>query len=427
MWFFGLSAFGGVVNRAVALPPTLVKYDDNKPFWLVRDQRIDLPVQIRVLIKKLPQNLFEITGQSLSVAGLADKLDRLQCDYFESQGASIIPVSLLAGSTSPTVFDRGGWRCFGGGKRIEINGPLALTSSSFIHLGPKHFRNKIELYPLGRELHLVNEVPLEPYLAGLVNKEIRSNYPKEAVKAQVIAARSYALATMAERRKSPHRWYDLKGTEDDQVYQGAHSEDYKSRALVDETKGYVLIHQNDVLKAYYHASSGGHTELPRNVWGRRDDARAQHAYLARHSPWDMMGPAATQWNITLTPHMGNLWPGVGKILDIQVLKRSEGKRVEKIRVKGRNGTVEWSGQEFKRKLGPRWLKSTLFGIRRVPEGFLIEGRGFGHGVGMSQLGAKYMAKEGKSAKEILQFYYPYAGVVKLPTGVPPQSIRLGAR
>lgn len=102
---------------------------------------------------------------------------------------------------------------------------------------------------------VVNELDMESYLVGIVNSEISSKYPKEAIKAQVVAARSYALACLKERRPRQME-YDLDSTDMDQVYKGAHVEDAKSHFAVQETRGKVLLNSGKVVKAYYHASSG---------------------------------------------------------------------------------------------------------------------------------------------------------------------------
>lgn len=418
------------VKSALSLPPTLVRLSENRPYWRVRGQKIELPVELKVLIRSLSQERsFHVSGESLRVGNVFLEAP-LSCSFFNLQQAFFMPAALSDQMPNTNPFKKGDWRCRSGDLNFSLHSPLVIAAQSangFMEIGHERFRNKIELVPRGGELYLVNDVPLEPYLAGLVNKEMRSSFPKEAVKAQVIAARSYALATMAERREGGLNWYDLKGTEADQVYAGAHTEDRVSLRLVEETKGYVLMHQNDILKAYYHASSGGYTELPQNVWGKNKSSDFEYAYLARHSPWDSEGSAATNWSLRVNPALGAMWPGVGKILDLQVMQRSAGQRVEKIKVRGLLGTVVWSGQEFRRRLGVKWLKSSLFSVQRLPEGFLISGRGYGHGVGMSQLGAKAMAKTGKSAREILEFYYPYAGLRKMSLGHSSQSVELGAR
>lgn len=261
-----------------------------------------------------------------------------------------------------------------------------------------------------KSLLSINLIDLEAYLAGLVNKEIHSSYPREAIKAQVIAARSYALAVAADRRKRGLS-YDLLNTEADQVYQGIDYEDEKSWKMVRETSGQVLYHQGQILKAYYHSSSGGHSELPENVWG--DSKKDEGAYSARATPWE---DRSSQWAVQLSPALGERWPDVGRLKEIKVLSVTEGKRVRSLLLTGERGHKVINGAEFRAMLGNGWVKSTLFEVFPMEEkkSWKLVGFGFGHGVGLSQKGARTLAKMGAKMEKILSHYYPYAQIGALP-------------
>ena len=118
------------------------------------------------------------------------------------------------------------------------------------------------------------------------------------------------------------------GSELDQVYQGAEYDDYKSALMVSQTQDEVLLYKKDVLKVYYHASSGGFSELPQNVWPNKS-ARDNFAYEAKASPFDV-GLKGSSWSIRMSPHFGVSVEGIGKLIDVKVLDRSEGKRVKRI-------------------------------------------------------------------------------------------------
>lgn len=328
------------------------------------------------------------------------------------------------------------WVCESGSYSRSLSTPLTLRATAgFLTLthgkGKREkagsFRGEVTLVARGTKVALVNNVEMEAYLAGLVNSEIRSDYPREAVKAQVIAARSYALVTAAERRRA-HEFFDLYGSEMDQVYQGSHREDARAYRIVRETKGQVLFHREDLVKAYYHSSSGGYSELPDNVWENAHLDPDRMVYLARPSTEDAE-VKGTSWNVSLSPKIGLAWEGIGLIRDLKILERSSGQRVRKIQINGEQGSEIWTGTALRTKLGPRWLKSTLFTIARTAKGWRLEGRGFGHGVGMSQLGARQMARKGRSFREILNFYYPYSNIrdVNLESGsaLSPKSLIAG--
>jgi stage II sporulation protein D len=267
------------------------------------------------------------------------------------------------------------------------------------------YRGSLRLYQDNEKLQVINLVGLDSYLAGLVNKEVRSDWPEEAVKAQVIAARSYALASAADRRKKDSL-FDLSSDESDQVYDGFLPEDAQANRLVRQTEGLVIFHREEVLKAYYHSSNGGFSEIPENVWGSASFDNA--AYMTRASPVDA-ADKGNEWQVQISPQMGSLL-GVGRIHSIRITKRSHGQRVKSVVVSGTEGSKALSGAQFRNAFGPRWLKSTLFSIDQTGVGWVLRGRGWGHGVGLSQMGARRMATKGRTAQQILDFYYPFANV-----------------
>lgn len=382
----------------------------------VRGVGLDEPFRLRILVKSFDAGQVEISGHDLSdergrVLGEAPLRCSMQSGFEASPKLARQRVSAV----------RVWWSCLGHNYRRTLEGPARFEpSGGFLQVNGEFYRGAIDLVPMGARLLLVNEVDLPSYLAGLVNKEMRSDYPAEALKAQIVAARSYALATAADRRRAGSP-FDMHSTEADQVYSGAGSENAKAHRLVREVQDEVLIHREDVLKAYYHSSSGGRSELPSNVWGASRDERA---YLARPSPVDAR--LAVDWSVMLSTNMGLRWPEIGRLRDVRVLERSDGFRVRKVEVVGERGTRVWSGAELRERLGPHWLKSTAFTVERRAQGWQLKGRGWGHGVGLSQLGAREMARQGKTYKEILEFYYPYAhlGRLSLEPSTPIASSKL---
>lgn len=379
---------------------------------VVRGVPIEVPFSLRIFIKEIA-SFSNTAAKGISISGfnLTDQLGRsigkeatLNCSIYRN------PLVLLMDSP---VEKFPNWICRSKNyQTMLMNNKLEIKpEGGFIAVGDSLYRGKLEVIQNGDKLELVNEVGAEPYLAGLVNKEMHSSFPQEAVKAQIIAARSYALATAADRRRLGFN-FDLYGTEADQVYSGSEAEDAKASRLVKEVRGQVLMHQENVLKAYYHSSSGGYSELPQNVWGKAETEQDNFAYSARSSPVDSSLEAA-EWSIKVSPKLGLAWKDIGEIQNIKVLSRSEGKRVLSMRLEGARTHKVISGTEFRRRMGLRIVKSTYFTVQKVDGGWLIEGRGWGHGVGLSQLGAKAMAEKGLKADEILRFYYPFASLRKL--------------
>jgi stage II sporulation protein D len=378
----------------------------------LRNAQIQIPFEIKILVKVINP---ESQGLKFSGFGLqwghnqkipdGDMNCRIHTEVFEKLRLLHDPLN-----------SQNGWICENKNfkKRVGDTPTVLRAEAGFISIGEDLFRGTIEIYTRDSKLWIVNSLDLEPYLAGLVNREIRSDFPSEAVKAQIVAARSYALATAADRRRNGSL-YDLSATESDQVYDGSLYEDAESHRRVSETQGEVLFHQEDILKSYYHSSNGGFSELPQNVWGDFEK-RDKLAYLARPSPEDE-NLSNTKWQVTMSAAMGNLIsPRFGKILSVRVLSRTAGKRVQAIQISGENDVKTLTGPQFRQLFGYRWIKSTYFQVQPVGKNFLIRGRGWGHGVGLSQLGARALAKKGKNYKEILGFYYPYSNLRRLDLG-----------
>jgi stage II sporulation protein D len=351
-------------------------------------------ILLRILIEKIsPGSVFTINDDK----ALADSIN---CSYKTG----------LSGATlwaNPFVeIDK--WQCQSSSQKINLDASIHVHSyrKVFDLLG-ETYRGHIELLPTKDSLYVINHVPLDAYLASLANSEMSASFPTEALKAQVIAARSYALATALERRKK-NLPFDLYNTQFDQVYKGVKYETPKSWQLAKETSKQILNFSRKVLKAYYHSSSGGHLELPMNVWGRSDTASAG-AYLAKPNPYDKNLNGGT-WTITLSKDLGSQIKASGVFREIKTLDRTEGKRVKRLEIIGDKGRTQISGVQFRNLFGAGWIKSALFDIKKRGSSFVIEGKGWGHGVGMSQWGAKVMADSGKSAEQILKFYYPNANV-----------------
>ena len=276
-------------------------------------------------------------------------------------------------------------------------------------------------------LKVINQLPLEEYLYGVIKWELSPDWPLATLCAQTIAARTYALKNM-ESSLSQGQLYHLSATVDDQVYGGVESEDSRVQKVVDLTQGKVITYQGELINAFYHNCCGGYTTSSKDVWGGKD-----FPYLRVGPDKFCQGSPHYHWKWEIKRSelekilLKEMLP-VGRIDRIQVLSRAqnlsfeEGGRVTKLCLE-HYGDRSYclTGTEF-RKLIDKWigrgkLKSTLFDkVRlRVKGGisyFVFQGRGSGHGVGMCQWGAKEMAEQGYSFEEILQFYYPGTKIEK---------------
>lgn len=138
-------------------------------------------------------------------------------------------------------------------------------SNGFVSVKRKWYRGHFQLINDGFGLTVINDVPLEKYIQGVVPSEMPSSWEHEAHKAQAIAARSYALANLGKRSK---HGYDLKDTPEDQAYGGASAETPQTNDAVSETEGLVLVYGGKIIPAYYSASAGGKTTTAGQVWSK---------------------------------------------------------------------------------------------------------------------------------------------------------------
>lgn len=280
------------------------------------------------------------------------------------------------------------------------------SQGGFVFIGDRWYRGTVKLVRTGSGLTAVNYVDLEQYLASVVGKEMYASWPLEALKAQAVAARSFALY---RRQKQTQGIYDLGSSTTHQVYEGLQSEAPSTQQAVAETAGQVLTYQGRLIEAVFHASSGGHTENSENIWTK------PVPYLRGVPDFDQAAPVY-QWTTRLTAaQLKQRLPGVGNILSLVPLNTTPQGRVTDLKVVGDAGTRVIKGGQFRSALG---LRSTLFSARPeigqvattnpptpTPIAFEFSGRGFGHGLGMSQWGAYFMALQGQTYDKILQHYY----------------------
>ncbi len=274
-----------------------------------------------------------------------------------------------------------------------------------VWIGDRWYRGKVYVVPTGSGLTAVNYVDLEEYLYSVLGGEMPTNWPLEALKAQAVAARSYALY---QRQTGANTVFDVGDTTRWQVYGGVQEETNTTVAAVQGTRGQVLTYNGQIINAVFHSSSGGHTENVEDVW------LSALPYLRAVPDYDQAAPVF-QWTVTFSAdQMRQKITGVGNIISFAAERSTPRGRLKSVRVVGDAGERVLTGDEMRQALN---LRSTLFTIQpqsdRVasaqgiptPGGFQVIGRGFGHGIGMSQYGAYGMASQGRNYRDIVLHYY----------------------
>lgn len=344
-------------------------------------------------------------------AGLAAAEPRIRVLLLEGQTAVVVsdartaqPIARVSAAATKRLRVDGGplvprWRLTGHPGPVEVEGiPV---------------RGEVEVIAISRPdgstgLAVINEVPLELYLAGTLAREMYASWGAEALRAQAVASRTYAL----QQRQAHHDelWHVSASTRS-QVYAGIDAESPAVWAALAATRGEVLAYRGEPILAVFHSSSGGRTASAEEVWGQSRD------YLVSVEVVDEWDSPDSYWRApvsrtTLGRALASVAKDIGEIVRARVTERSESGRATRIELVGENGTLSLGGRSLRSALGESVLKSTLFELREEGEGFVFVGAGSGHGVGMSQWGARAMARRGDDYREILSSFYPGATLTK---------------
>ncbi|MGV8145660.1 MAG: SpoIID/LytB domain-containing protein [Alkaliphilus sp.] len=333
-------------------------------------------------------------------------------------------------------------------KPIEDKGEIAL-----IQVNGRRYRGSITVNRQdGSDMTVINKVRLEEYLYGVVPREMPAVWPIEALKAQAVAARGFAVASM---NKFGFLGFNLCSTVNSQVYGGFDAETEMTNRAVNETKSLLMFHNGQVITPFYHSNSGGRTEDTENIWSARlpfirgvDDPFSKNV---KHSEWSKSLTVPEIESILRDRNVN-----IGEIIDITVTEVSRNGRVQTLVISGTKGEEIMIKQTSRFAFG---LRSSWFSVRNsdsvekqvknslnsepkpislvgktvisatgtstitnktdlsvfngvehssidlTPRAYVFDGRGFGHGLGMSQHGANIMAQQGFTFREILKHYY----------------------
>jgi stage II sporulation protein D len=270
------------------------------------------------------------------------------------------------------------------------------TDNGFVWIGDRWYRGRTLLVPTSKGMTAVNYVDLDQYLYSVLGSEMSANWPQEALKAQAVAARSFALY---KRSTSGNSVYDVGDTTTWQVYKGLEAEAPGTQSAVNATTGQVMTYGGKIILAVFHSSSGGHTENVEDIW------TDPLPYLRGVADYDMGAPVY-QWTKNFSrSQLSRLISGVGNVSSMTAERTTPQGRIITMLVKGDRGTRRISGKDLRSALG---LRSTLFVVNPTGNGFQVDGRGYGHGLGMSQWGAHNLAQQGVNYQQILDHYYQNA-------------------
>jgi len=328
------------------------------------------------------------------------------------------------------------------------------TGIKYLEFNNKKYRGSFRLQRLNdNNITIINDIDLEEYLYGVVPSESPSSWPMEALKAQAVAARNFAALNIGKHAKYG---FDLCNSQDCQVYKGLSQEAESTNQAVNQTMGKIIYYNDKPINAFYHSSSGGHTENSENVFP------SPLPYVIGVDDQYSLGNKDDNWIKSFDKEyiknkMIDSKLDVGDILDIIPIETSEFGRVIKVEIKGTKSSEVLQKEKIRYVLGTTDLKSIWYNIKtdsdisvfnpikgkaetsrisgmyvasasgvrnvnvidnikisngyrideynKIPNNYTFYGKGFGHGLGMSQYGAKGMAEAGYDYKQILEYYY----------------------
>ncbi len=328
----------------------------------------------------------------------------LQASRAGGTGGLDIPTS----SPSSMPFNTGVLRVLlGGGQATPIDG------RTFSYNG-KVYRGSFSLAQLNGRQAVINSLALEEYLYSVVPLESPASWPSATLQAQAIVARTFALHRMNQNRP-----YDVVGSELNQAYGGLAAELPPSTAAVNQTRGVVVHFNNALASVSYMSCCGGHTEDAANIWGQAvpylHGASDPYCTASPDYHWTRQIP----WSNVVTAFKPRL-DSIGDVRNINVGEIDSSGRAKDISLEGVSGSIDIPGIEFRRALGPEVVRSLLIHSAKLhflagdeadaapaqPTAVTLAGSGRGHGVGLCQWGAFGMGRAGRSAREILSFYFP---------------------
>ena len=352
-----------------------------------------IPPMIRVLVAE-NQQVFRVNVKGAYALRALPSLKVLK------QGERLSDVNL---SVSSRGFYFGKEEFLASGIRIKTAGDRDLR------LNQSQFRGTLDIFKdRNGSMFAVNRIGIEDYLYGVLPHEVAFWWPTEALKAQSIAARTYALY---QARVSAAAEFDVKSGTSSQVYGGTARERFRTNRAVDETRGQVLTYQGKLFPAYFHATCAGTTAAAKELWKidlppLAGGVKCGYCRLSPHYSWEATIPLSE-----IEQKMSKYGRPAGQILKIEIISLTPSGRVGSLRITGTSQEAVIAAKDFRVWIGGDRIRSTHFTVVISEDAAKFRGKGWGHGVGLCQWGTFGQALFGHPYDKILEFYYPGSKIV----------------
>ncbi len=273
-----------------------------------------------------------------------------------------------------------------------------------VQVGKRKYHNALQVLknPAG-SLTVINEIDVEDYLKGVLPWESNPDWHRETLKAQAVVSRTYALFENIKNQEFP---FTLSSDVGSQVYAGKSIERDTSNQAVDETRGQILTYKGKIFSTFFHSTCGGmttpaHYQLKVEPHPALKEIECPFCIGSKHFYWQ--GEFSVAEVQKLLAKKGISLPAIQSIVPAEADRSG---RPRFFIVNHAKGSLKIPANEFRLAVGPDRMRSTRVNIQRSGDSFVFKGRGWGHGVGMCQFGAKRLAELGYRYTDILRYYYP---------------------
>ncbi len=294
---------------------------------------------------------------------------------------------------------------------IEVDGKIEITSQNngFIKLNKSKYQGKLRMIPKKAErFSVVEEINVEDYLPGVVESEMPAKWKDNAILAQVIAARTYAVYQKKIKANAQYH-FDKR----DLAYSGSYTSHPKPKGLVEKSRGVIMVYDWGIFPGYFHSTCGGHTEDVNMVLGLKSilplsGVSCGYCKKSKFYRWKKVIEKST-----IEERLRDFGIKVKGLSGITAEKIGPGGHCSTIKIKYSKGTKRLNANEFRLMVGPNYLSSTAFKVKDNGSSLIFKGKGWGHGIGLCQYGTQGMARSGYKWFEILRRYYPGSEFVKI--------------
>jgi len=394
----------GCVFLLTAMLVSCLNTDTNTEIVYKYDKYLEAPPDIRVLLQKdVKETEIEIS-HPYSISDLnSNKILAIKTHlpksviYLQSGEFRIRPQASYSTPEASTTF-------------VKTNSNVGIVSDNgFIKIDKLKYRGKLILVPQNKDrFSVLEEIGIEEYLPGVIEGEMPTLWREEAIQAQVIAARTYALY---QKKNKIDALYHINKL--DLAYNGSYNYQPKTKEIVGKSRGTVMVYNWELFPGYFHSTCGGHTEDINIVFNLRSipplsGVDCGYCNKSKYYNWK-----TNLKKDEIERKLSNAKYKVKKINRIVTEKTGPGGHSSTIKIEHSGGTKSVNANEFRLIVGPNKLRSTAFKVKNNGSSLTFDGSGWGHGVGLCQYGTQGMANSGFKWYDILKHYYPETDLVKI--------------